>query len=137
MLLNREIKVSTRGQGLYEITTPIVNAWGDDFPAKGLLHLFLRHTSASLIIQENAAPEARGDLQRFIERLAPQGESWHQHTDEGPDDSPSHMRSAITGCSLWVPVNAGALHLGTWQGIFLWEHREQPHQRNVWMTLVN
>ncbi len=137
MQLSREIAVPTQGKGLYEITSSVSFAWGNDFPSQGLLHLFLRHTSASLIIQENAAPEARMDLETFMERLAPQGEAWHQHTDEGPDDSPSHMRSAITGCSLWVPVSAGRLHLGTWQGIFLWEHRDRPHQRNVWMTLVN
>jgi secondary thiamine-phosphate synthase enzyme len=126
-----EFVISTRGRGFYEITRP-VTAWVQESGiANGLLTLHLRHTSASLLIQENADPEVRSDLERFFSRLVPDGDSLFCHTSEGEDDMPAHVRTALTTVNLSVPVAAGHLTLGTWQGIFLWEHRHDPHTRRV------
>src|SRR5476651_2549650 len=128
---NHEFTVSTRGRGFYEITRE-VNAWvGKIGVRNGLLTLHLRHTSASLLIQENADPEVRRDLERFFSRLVPDGDRLWRHTEEGEDDMPAHVRAALTATHLSVPIVRGDLALGTWQGIYLWEHRLQPHERRI------
>lgn len=129
--LKAEIEVRTPGRGLHAITDRIAETLRNWRVEEGMCHLFLRHTSASLLISENYDPTARRDLEEFLRRMAPEGQSWHQHTLEGPDDSPSHMRALLTGTSESIPVDGGALSLGTWQGIYLCEHREAPHRRTV------
>lgn len=130
------IGVATRGKGLYEIT-PAVEAWVRQSGIReGLLTLFVRHTSASLTIQENASPEVLDDLERFLTRLVPEDSRLYEHTIEGPDDMPAHIRTALTQVSLSVPVSGGRLELGTWQGIFLFEHRSIPHHRSVALHLI-
>jgi len=130
------IAVDTRGRGLLEIT-PALERWvGTSGIATGLLTLFIRHTSASLVIQENAAAEVRGDLDRFMARLAPDGDPIFRHRDEGDDDMPAHVRSALTATQLAIPVAAGTLALGTWQGVYVWEHRVRPHRREVALHLL-
>jgi secondary thiamine-phosphate synthase enzyme len=126
-----ELLIATRGRGFYEFT-PDVESWvrKNNFTT-GLLTLFVRHTSASLLIQENADPEVRADLERFFARLAPDGDALFRHTCEGEDDMPAHIRTALTAVTLSIPVHGGALALGTWQGIYLWEHRTAPHRRQV------
>ena len=121
----------TPGRGLVE-ATPAVLEWTKSLGVRtGLLTLFCRHTSASLIIQENAAPEVRTDLEAFFDRLAPEDPDRYAHNDEGPDDMPAHIRAALTGSHLSIPVIGGRLALGTWQGIYLFEHRRAPHRREV------
>ena len=130
------IAVDTRGRGLLEIT-PALERWvGTTGIATGLLTLFIRHTSASLVIQENAAAEVRGDLDRFMARLVPDGDPIFRHRDEGDDDMPAHVRSALTATQLAIPVAAGTLALGTWQGVYVWEHRVRPHRREVALHLL-
>ena len=102
----------------------------------GLLTLFIRHTSASLIIQENADPEVQGDLDRFLARLVPDGDALFRHRAEGPDDMPAHVRAALTAVQISIPLSAGRLVLGTWQGIYLWEHRLRPHPREIALHLL-
>jgi secondary thiamine-phosphate synthase enzyme len=130
-----QLSIATSGQGLVEITAEVVRWVAAQGMATGLLTLFCRHTSASLLIQENAAPEVRSDLQRWIAALAPEGDGY-AHDDEGPDDMPAHLRSVLTGIHLSVPVVAGVPALGTWQGIYLFEHRRRPHRRNVALHLL-
>jgi secondary thiamine-phosphate synthase enzyme len=126
-----EFTVSTRGRGFYEITRTVA-AWVEKSGVTtGLLTLHVRHTSASLLIQENADPEVRRDLERFFSRLVPDGDPLFQHTEEGDDDMPAHVRSALTAVNLGIPIVGGQLALGTWQGIYLWEHRHQPHTRRI------
>jgi secondary thiamine-phosphate synthase enzyme len=126
----------TRGRGLLEITRPVAD-WAEASGfAAGLLTLFVRHTSASLLIQENADPEVRADLDRFFGRLVPEGDALFRHRDEGPDDMPAHVRAALTATQLSIPLGDGRLVLGTWQGIHLWEHRLGPHRREVALHLV-
>ena len=126
----------TRGRGLVEITRP-VGDWVDASGIEnGLLTLFVRHTSASLLVQENADPEVRADLERFFARLVPDGDLLFRHRDEGPDDMPAHVRAALTAVQLSIPVADGQLVLGTWQGIYLWEHRVRPHRREVVLHLL-
>ncbi len=123
--------LETHGRGLVDFTRT-VGAWvAQSGMEAGLLTLFVRHTSASLLIQENADPDVRGDLDRFFARLVPDGDPLFRHVDEGPDDMPSHVRSALTNVQLSIPLAAGRLVLGTWQGIYLWEHRTRPHGREV------
>ncbi len=126
-----EFVIATRGRGFLDFTDEVV-AWirQNNFQS-GLLTLFLRHTSASLLIQENADPEVRRDLERFFARLAPDGDPLFRHTSEGDDDMPAHVRTALTTVNLTIPVHDGNLALGTWQGIYLWEHRTAPHRRQV------
>ncbi|MDB6016358.1 MAG: secondary thiamine-phosphate synthase enzyme [Pedosphaera sp.] len=126
-----EIEVSTRVRGFYEITGPVTDWVRQQVIEDGLLTLHLRHTSASLLIQENADPEVRRDLERFFSRLVPDGDSIFRHTAEGEDDMPAHVRTALTAVNLSIPIVAGQLALGTWQGIYVWEHRQQPHSRRV------
>ena len=129
------IPFETLGRGLLEITKP-VRGWVDEAGFDtGLLTLFARHTSASLLIQENADPDVRGDLERFFARLVPDGDALFRHRDEGRDDMPAHIRAALTAVQLSVPIAGGRLALGTWQGIYVWEHRLRPHRREVVLPL--
>lgn len=127
--------VETRGQGLYEFTREARGWVAEQDMQEGLLTVFCRHTSASLLIQENAAPEVRRDLQDFFSRIAPES-SHYAHDDEGPDDMPAHLRAALTQVQLSVPLTGGRLTLGTWQGIYLFEHRRRPHRREVALHLL-
>lgn len=131
-----ELVVKTGGRGLVEITREIEIWLGGEAMENGLLTVFIRHTSASLLIQENADPDVRGDLDRFLTQLVPDGNSLFRHTAEGPDDMPSHVRAALTQTSLSVPVEGGRLGLGTWQGIYVFEHRLQPQRRTVALHLI-
>lgn len=126
-----EFRVSTRGRRLYEITREVVGWVKGTGIQTGLLTLHVRHTSASLLIQENADPDVRADLDRFMARLVPDGDPLFVHTCEGEDDMPAHVRTALTAVTLSVPVVDGTPALGTWQGIYLWEHRELPHTRQI------
>ena len=130
------LAVPTRGRGLVEITRPVVRWIAESDIADGLLTLFVRHTSASLVVQENADPVVCADLDRFFARLVPDGESLFRHRDEGPDDMPAHVRAALTAVQLSIPLQGGQLVLGTWRGIFLWEHRVAPHRREVALHLL-
>jgi secondary thiamine-phosphate synthase enzyme len=130
------LNVRTPGRGLLMITED-VGAWvGAQKITTGLLTVFCRHTSASLLIQENAAREVRNDLEAYFEKLAPEDASRYTHNDEGPDDMPAHLRTALTGVQLSIPVVGGRLALGTWQGIYLFEHRRRPHEREVVLHLL-
>lgn len=125
------IEIRTSGKGLFEITDAvnrIVDSSGID---SGICHTFIQHTSAGLIIQENADPSAKQDLERWLDRHVMENDPNYTHTAEGPDDMPSHIRSVLTGVSLAIPVINGQLGLGTWQGIYVWEHRRRPHTRSV------
>jgi len=130
-----ELSVDTAGRGLVEITAPIKRFLTLVQAQDGVLLMFLRHTSASLVIQENAAPEVPADLMMALERLAPANAGW-RHDSEGPDDMPSHVKAMLTGVSLHVPVISGALGLGTWQGVFVAEHRTAPHRREVVLQFI-
>lgn len=125
------LKVSTRGQGLHPITAEVEAAVLKSGVREGLCTLFLRHTSASLLVQENADPSARHDLERWLNRLVPEGDPLYTHVLEGPDDMPSHIKAALTATSLAIPVDQGRLALGTWQGIYLWEHRHGGERREL------
>ena len=126
-----ELTVATRGRGLVEITSPVCR-WLDGVKAReGLITLHLRHTSASLLIQENADPDVRRDLDAFFDRLVPDGDPLYIHTLEGDDDMAAHVRTALTAVTLSIPVREGRPQLGTWQGIYVWEHRSHPHSRSV------
>ena len=128
--------VETRGPGLVEIT-PSVRRWvAGQGVGTGLLRLWCRHTSASLLVQENASPDVRADLQDFFAGLAPQVRGRYRHTDEGADDMPAHIRAALTQPGLYIPVVDGAPMLGTWQGVFVFEHRDRPHRREVVLHVV-
>lgn len=131
-----ELALATRGRGLYEFTDE-VELWIARLNARdGLLTLHLRHTSASLLIQENADPDVRRDLEAFFERLVPDGDRLFIHTAEGDDDMPAHVRTALTAVNLSLPVRGGRMALGTWQGIYLWEHRTHPHDRRVSLHFI-
>jgi secondary thiamine-phosphate synthase enzyme len=130
------LEISTSGQRLYEITREIVHWVGDQDMDDGLLTLFCRHTSASLLIQENAAPEVKDDLVAFFGRIAPEDADLYEHDDEGPDDMPAHLKTALTQVSLTIPLVGGRLALGTRQGIYLFEHRHRPHRRSVVLHLI-
>src|ERR1700733_14359769 len=130
------LTVATRTRGLHEITRE-VRAWIEHQDIRtGLLTLFCRHTSASLLIQENADPDVRTDLEAFFEKLVPEGRGLYVHDTEGPDDMPAHIRAALTQTQLSIPVDAGRMQLGTWQGIYLFEHRSAPHRREVVLHLI-
>jgi secondary thiamine-phosphate synthase enzyme len=129
------LSVSTKGKGTYEITEEVQTIVAKSKIVTGTVTVFVRHTSCSLVIMENAAPAARRDLERFFERLVPE-EAGYEHDDEGPDDSTSHIRMALTRTSEVIPVADGKLQLGTWQGIFLFEHRRAPHHRKIIVTVI-
>lgn len=126
-----EFAVATRGRHIYEVTDEVAGWVSRSGFQTGLVTLHVRHTSASLLIQENADPDVRADLERFFARLVPDGDPLYTHTLEGEDDMPAHVRSALTAVNLSIPVTGGALALGTWQGIYLWEHRHQAHTRRI------
>jgi secondary thiamine-phosphate synthase enzyme len=130
------LSVETRGQGLYEVTGEVARWVAAQEIEAGLLTLFLRHTSASLLIQENAAPEVQRDLLAFFRKLVPEGAGLYRHADEGPDDMPAHIRSALLPTQLAVPVAEGRLLLGTWQGIYVVEHRRAGHRRELLLHLA-
>jgi secondary thiamine-phosphate synthase enzyme len=130
-----EIEIRTRGQGLVEITDDVADWLSAQGIATGLLTVFCQHTSCSLVIQENADPDVRHDLERFFKRLVTEDPSLYVHNAEGPDDMPAHIRSALTTVSLPIPVRRGRMALGTWQGIYLFEHRARPHRRTVLLHL--
>lgn len=127
----RQLTVNVPGPGLHEITGQVAAMVGETGLAEGLCTVFVRHTSASLVVQENADPSARRDLERWLGRLVPEGDPIYTHTLEGPDDMPAHIKAALTATSLSIPVMDGRLALGTWQGIYLWEHRRGGGRRQV------
>lgn len=130
------LTIETRRQGLVEVTREITGWVDRQEMTTGLLTIFCRHTSASLLIQENAAPEVRSDLEAWIARIAPEDPSTYAHDDEGPDDMPAHLRAVLTGVQLSIPLVDGHLALGTWQGIYLFEHRRRPHRRELALHLI-
>jgi secondary thiamine-phosphate synthase enzyme len=125
------VSVSTRGRGLYDVTRKVQEALDAAGVGTGLCTVFVQHTSASLVIQENADPSVRRDMETWIERIAPEDPKAYEHDDEGPDDMPAHLRSSITKTSETVPITKGRLALGTWQALYLWEHRRAPHTRTM------
>ena len=125
------IHLEAKGQGLFEVTESVVEVVLRGGFSEGLCTLFVQHTSASLLVQENADPSARRDLERWLARLVPEDDPLYTHTQEGPDDMPAHLKSALTATSLSIPIADGRLALGTWQGIFLWEHRHRPGRRTI------
>lgn len=132
----KQLSVQTRGQGLYEITGSVQAAVREAGIGEGLCTLFVRHTSASLLVQENADPSAKRDLERWIARLVPEGDPLYSHDAEGPDDMPAHIRAALTATSLSIPIVDEKLALGTWQGIYLWEHRRRGSLRELILHMV-
>jgi secondary thiamine-phosphate synthase enzyme len=132
----RSLTLSTRGKGLREFTADAHDFVRESGISAGLLTIYCRHTSASLLIQENADPDVQTDLTAFFERIAPEDPSRYVHNAEGPDDMPAHLRAALTQTQLSIPVSAGRLALGTWQGIYLFEHRSRPHEREIVLHLI-
>lgn len=128
--------IETRGRGTYDITARVASALDGAPPTDGLAHVFCHHTSASLILCENADPSVRRDLDAYFARLVPDGDPTFEHDAEGDDDMPAHIRTVLTQSSLLIPVAAGRLDLGTWQGVYLWEHRTAPHRRRVTVTFI-
>ena len=131
-----ELTISTRGRGLYDFTLEIEKWISANHFRDGLLTLHLRHTSASLLIQENADPDVQRDLEAFFKRLVPDGDKLFIHTTEGDDDMPAHIRTALTTVNLSIPIHGGQMALGTWQGIYLWEHRAHGHARRVALHFI-
>lgn len=136
LVRHQTIKIETRGKGTVEITGEVRHFLKVSGITEGVLTVFVRHTSCSLVIMENADPSARDDLHEFFDRLVPENTPWFQHTCEGPDDMPSHIRMALTRTSESIPVSGGQLMLGTWQGLYLFEHRRAPHTREVIFTVM-
>ncbi len=132
----RTVHIPTPGRGLHPITSAVCDTVGASSVETGICNVFVHHTSASLLIQENADPDVRIDLDAFFERLVPDGDPLYRHVDEGPDDMPAHVRAALTASTLSIPVTNGQLALGTWQGIYLWEHRHLAHNRRVTITVT-
>jgi secondary thiamine-phosphate synthase enzyme len=133
----RHTEVTTPGQGLVEITRPVERVIAESGIREGLCTIFIQHTSASLTIQENADPSARRDLERWLNRLVSEHDPDFTHTAEGPDDMPSHIKAALTATSLSVPIESGRLGLGTWQGIYLWEHRQSSKRRRLLIHITS
>lgn len=131
-----ELIVETRGRGTHEISSRVAEAVADAGVETGLCHLFIVHTSASLMLCENADPDVRRDLETFMADLVPDGDPRFVHTAEGPDDMPAHVRSVLTHSSLSLPISHGRLALGTWQGVYVWEHRSSAHRRRVVVTIA-
>jgi secondary thiamine-phosphate synthase enzyme len=133
---SESFEVATRGRGTYEITDQVARAARSSGLEQGLCVVFVHHTSASLILCENADPSVRSDLERYFARLVPDGDPVFRHTAEGADDMPAHVRSVLTASSLSIPVEGSRLDLGTWQGVYLWEHRADPHRRRITVSVV-
>ena len=127
----KQLSVRTRGQGLEDITSHVTKIVREAGAQEGLCTVFVRHTSASLVIQENADATAKQDLERWLNRLVPEGDPFYKHDTEGPDDMPAHIKAALTATSLSIPIIKGSLGLGTWQGIYLWEHRRRGSEREL------
>lgn len=136
MVFQEILRIATTGRGSYLITEELQEVVQQSGVLTGLAHIFLHHTSASLMLCENADMEVRSDLERFMSRLVPDGDPLFAHTDEGPDDMPAHVRTILTHSDLTLPVTAGLCGLGTWQGVFLWEHRKQGHSRQITVTVT-
>jgi secondary thiamine-phosphate synthase enzyme len=136
MIVQQTIEIQTSGRATIEITREIEALLRDSTITRGLCHLFVQHTSASLIITENADPEVRIDLENYMARLVRDGDPAYRHDQEGPDDMAAHIRSVLTQTELTIPLQSGRLALGTWQGLFLWEHRLQGHRRSITVTLT-
>ena len=136
MVHHSTIRIRTRGKGTLEITAEVRRAIEHSGIRNGIVTVFVRHTSASLVMMENADPSARRDLELYFEKLVPENTPWFVHTLEGPDDMPSHIRMALTRTSETIPVQNGHMTLGTWQGVFLFEHRSAPHQREISITVI-
>lgn len=134
--VQHQLAVATRGRGFYEVTDEVAAHLRDSKLQVGQVTLHLQHTSASLVIQENADPEVRLDFERFFSRLVPDGDRLFEHTAEGDDDMPAHIRTALTAVNLTIPFSGGQMVLGTWQGIYLWEHRTAPHRRRIILHLL-
>lgn len=136
MIYRGELTVATRGRGTYDITSEVVRLVAASRAREGLATLWIKHTSASLIVCENASPVVRSDLEAFAARLVPDGDKLFRHNDEGPDDMPAHVRSILTQTSIGIPIADGRLALGTWQGLYLWEHRTAPHDRRITVSVI-
>jgi secondary thiamine-phosphate synthase enzyme len=135
MIYQSSFQVATRGRGFYPIGRDLEERLQESAVQTGIALVFVHHTSASLILCENADPEVQADLERFMARLVPDGDAIFRHIDEGPDDMPAHVRSVLTSNSLSVPLSCGRCDLGIWQGVYLWEHRRVPHQRRISLTV--
>lgn len=135
MISQEELVVATQGRGTYDLSARVQDVVAASGIKMGMCHVFIRHTSASLMLCENADPSVRLDLETFMSKLVPDGDPMFTHTAEGPDDMPAHVRSILTQSDLNLPVSAGQCALGTWQGIYLWEHRHAPHTRHVIVTV--
>jgi len=136
MVYQQQLRFSTRGRGTTNISRDVADVIRDSGINQGICQVFIHHTSASLILCENADPAVRTDLETFMKRMVPDGDRMFRHVDEGPDDMPAHVRSVLTQGTLSIPVNDGRDTLGTWQGIYLWEHRTHPHHRRVTVTVM-
>ena len=137
MVVNKILSLSVSGQGLHDITSKVAAAVSSANVNNGLCTLYIQHTSASLLIQENYDPSAKADLESWINRMIPENDPHYTHTLEGADDMPAHIKAAITACTLSIPIDNGKLALGTWQGIFLWEHRYASQKRNVIVNVLS
>jgi secondary thiamine-phosphate synthase enzyme len=135
MVFQDRLTITTPGRGTMPVTDAVQSRVMNSGIRTGLCHLFLHHTSASLVLCENADPDVRADLERYMARLVPDGDALFEHTAEGPDDMPAHIRSIMSGCDLTLPVADGQCSLGIWQGIYLWEHRTSGHRRNMTITV--
>ncbi len=135
MISQHQLQIDTRGRGTYDLSADIQSAVKTSGVETGMCHVFIRHTSASLMLCENADPAVMRDLETFMSRQIPDGDPMFTHTAEGPDDMPAHVRSVLTQSDLNIPVQDGGCALGTWQGVYLWEHRLAPHQRTVLLTI--
>jgi len=136
-MFNKKFSLSTRGRGSYDITREVQQAVADSHVDSGLCHVFVHHTSASLMLCENADPDVRADLERFMARLVPDGDPLFEHIDEGPDDMSAHVRTILTSTGLSIPVLHGRCDLGTWQGVFVWEHRTRGYQRHITVSVMD
>lgn len=136
MVRRTTFDVSTRGRGTYDVTERVQRAVVEAGVVEGLCTVFVHHTSASLVLTENADPDVRRDLDAFFARLVPDGDPLYAHTAEGDDDMPAHVRAVLSGPSLSIPIAEGRCDLGTWQGVYVWEHRHAPHRRRVTITVV-
>ena len=136
MAFRLSFEVATKGRGTHDITREVQEAVGASGAPDGLAHVFVHHTSASVILCENADPSVRGDLERYFARLVPDGDRVFEHDAEGDDDMPAHVRSVLTQTSIGIPLARGKLVLGTWQGLYLWEHRTAPHERRLTLSVI-